>query len=64
MSSAETTPVSKSTVVDLVTEDTAADVSERILLPECWDQNQWLELKKKYSWLFVEKWPFRVQCVS
>ncbi|CAH2276837.1 E3 SUMO- ligase KIAA1586-like [Pelobates cultripes] len=30
-----------------------ADVSDNIL-PECWDQNQWLEFKKKYPWLFVD----------
>uniref|UniRef100_A0A8C5MST2 DUF4371 domain-containing protein n=1 Tax=Leptobrachium leishanense TaxID=445787 RepID=A0A8C5MST2_9ANUR len=61
VSDAETTPASESDVVDLVTdvaedvaEDTAADVHETVLLPECWDQDQWLEFKQKYPWLFLK----------
>lgn len=65
VSAAETTPVSES-VVDFITdvaEDTAADVSDIIILPECWDQNQWLE-KKKIPLAVCRKWSFRVQSVS
>ncbi|XP_063302262.1 E3 SUMO-protein ligase KIAA1586-like [Pelobates fuscus] len=54
VSAAETTPVSEPAVVDKVTDVAEdADVSDNIL-PECWDQNQWLEFKKKYPWLFVD----------
>ncbi|XP_068115059.1 E3 SUMO-protein ligase KIAA1586 homolog [Hyperolius riggenbachi] len=52
----ETTPVSNLDVITSdVAEDTAADISERIILPECWDHNHWLVVKIKYPWLFVEK---------
>ncbi|XP_077335488.1 E3 SUMO-protein ligase KIAA1586 homolog [Lithobates pipiens] len=56
VSAAETTPVSES-VVDFITdvaEDTTANASDIIVLPECWDQNQWIEFNKKNPWLFVE----------
>lgn len=47
---AETKSVTKADSVG----DSAADVSERTPLPECWDLNHWLEYKQKYPWMFVE----------